>query len=62
MTAPTAPTAPSPARSTWALLTHRRITWREAGEGWSVLVAGSVAAAAALALLRLARLALGRRG
>lgn len=34
-----APAPPTAARSTWALFTHRHITWRQAGEGWAVVLA-----------------------
>jgi hypothetical protein len=51
----------SPADSAWAVLAHRRVTWREAGEGWTILAGGAAAAVAAAMLVRLARVVLGAR-
>jgi len=44
---------PNAAGSTWALLTHRTVTWRQASEGWAVLmtVCGVILVAATLAKL-----------
>jgi hypothetical protein len=53
--------AQTPAYSTWALLTHRTVTWRQASEGWAVLAALSAAAVCATVLARLARFTFGRR-
>lgn len=49
------------ADSVWAVLAHRKVTWREVGEGWTVLAGGVTAAVAAAMLARLARVVLGVR-
>lgn len=54
-------TTPSLPRSTWALLTERTITWRQACEGSVVLGVVGVSAVAAVAALRIGRLLLGSR-
>jgi hypothetical protein len=51
----------TPAHSACAVMTRDRITWRQAGEGWTVLVALSAAAATTVAVLKFARTALVRR-
>lgn len=51
----------SAADSAWAVLAHRRVTWREVGEGWTVLAGGVAAAVAGAMLVRLARVVLGAR-
>lgn len=51
----------SAADSAWAVLAHRRATWREVGEGWTVLAGGVAAAVAGAMLVRLARVVLGAR-
>ena len=55
-------TTPSPARSTWALLTHRAVTWRQASEGSAVLAAAGLGALAAATLVKLGRVVIGSRG
>lgn len=52
----------TPAGSTWALLTHRVVTWRQAGEGSAVLTAFVLAAVASASLVKLRRLIAGPRG
>jgi hypothetical protein len=51
----------SPVDSAWAVVAHRRVTWREIGEGWTVLIGGVVTAAGAAVLVKLARVVLGAR-
>lgn len=52
---PQTSTASSLPGSTWALLTGRTVTWRQAGEGWAVLVIVSVSAVAAVAAVQTGR-------
>lgn len=51
----TLPPPPSPFRSTWALMTRRDPTWRQAGEGWAVVVALGSGALAVAGLVKVAR-------
>lgn len=55
-------TTPTPASSTWALLTHRVVTWRQASEGSAVLAVAGLSALAAAVLVKVGRLLLGSRG
>jgi hypothetical protein len=57
-----ATTDQTPVDSTQALLTHRVVTWRQAGEGSAVLVGLGTAAVLAAVLAKVVRLAGVRRG
>ena len=42
-------------RSTWALLTEPTVTWRQASEGWAVLVVAAASAVVAVAVVQAGR-------
>ena len=54
-------TTPTAAGSTWAFVTHRAVTWRQAGEGSAVMAVGVASAVLVAASVKVVRLFLDRR-
>jgi len=54
-------TTPTAARSTWAFVAHRAVTWRQASEGSAVLAVGVASAVLVAASVKMVRLLLDRR-
>ena len=46
---------PTAAGNTWALLAHRRISWRQAIEGWAVVATAGGCVLVAAALVKASR-------
>ena len=54
-------TTPTAAGSTWALMTRRVVTWRQASEGSAVLAVGVTSALLVATLVKVVRSVLDRR-
>ena len=54
-------TTPTAAGGTWAFLTHRSVTWRQASEGSAVMAVGVASAVLVAASVKVVRLFLDRR-